>query len=133
MGRETNKQRRQAQAQSVREKAAAARAVQQRSDQRRRAVVILSSVVALAVVGVLIAVIAINSSGSKDTSKGTAASQSILDQVTSIPRTVSDPIGAGPVVSTPESVTGGTPLDANGKPTLLFIGAEFCPFCAVER
>jgi thiol-disulfide isomerase/thioredoxin len=133
MGRETNKQRRQAQAQSVREKAAAARAEQQRSEQRRRAMVILSTVVVLALVGGVIAVIAINHKGK--TGPATVASSSVVSQVTGVSAAVADAIGGGPTLPdrAPYTVTGGDALDQNGKPTLLYIGAEFCPFCAAER
>jgi hypothetical protein len=30
-------------------------------------------------------------------------------------------------------VTGGTPLTVDGKPTFVYIGGEFCPYCAAER
>jgi hypothetical protein len=30
-------------------------------------------------------------------------------------------------------VTGQAPLTAQGKPEVLYVGAEFCPFCAAER
>jgi hypothetical protein len=41
-------------------------------------------------------------------------------------------IGAGQGVTKPTSITG-TALTYNGKPEVLYIGAEFCPYCAVER
>ena len=42
-------------------------------------------------------------------------------------------VGAGNVLTPPTAISGHPPLTANGKPELLYIGAEFCPFCAVER
>jgi thiol-disulfide isomerase/thioredoxin len=57
-----------------------------------------------------------------------------LADVTSVPQTVSDGIGAGPTTGRePYTLTNATALDAHGKPSLLYIGAEFCPYCAAER
>jgi Domain of unknown function (DUF929) len=132
MGRKTNKNRRQSQAQTAREKAAAARSQQRRSDQRRRATVILSSVVAVAVVAAVIAVVALNQHGSNG--PATKASDTVVTNVTSVPASVTDAIGAGDsfAQTVPASIDG-TRLDANGKPSILFIGGEFCPFCAAQR
>jgi thiol-disulfide isomerase/thioredoxin len=133
MGRQTNKQRRQAQAQSVREKAAAARALQQRAEQRRRAQIILSSILVLALIGGGIAAYAIGHKGKSG--PATAVSPALLSQITGVPAAVSSSIGAGPSLPdrAPYTVTGGTSLARGGKPTLLYIGAEFCPYCAAER
>jgi hypothetical protein len=133
MGRESNKKRRAMNAATAREKAAAARAEQQRADQRRRAMAILSTVVVLALIGAVIAVVVINHKSKSG--PATVASQTVLNQVTSVPVSVSNTVGAGTAVSTgvPVTIQGGTSLASGGKPTLLYIGAEFCPFCAAER
>jgi hypothetical protein len=132
MGRKTNRQRRATSAATAREKAAAARAEQQRAEQRRRAKVILSSVVAIAVVAGAIAFIAINHKGKS--TPAIAAPASVVRSVTSVPASVSDGIGAGDAQATgvPASIQG-TSLASGGKPTLLYIGAEFCPYCAAQR
>jgi len=133
VGKETNRSRRQNQAASAREKAAAARAEQQRLGQRRRALAIISGIVVLAVIGVVVAVVAINHKGKSG--PATAASATVLNQVTSVPASVQKAIGAGTAVTAglPESIQGGQSISSGGKPTLLYIGAEFCPFCAGER
>lgn len=132
MARETNKSRRQAQAQSAREKAAAARVAQQRADQRRRAVVIISSVVALALIGVIIAVAAVNSKNSKTPERKTTASPALVNQITSVPSATLASVGKGGALGHLRPVSD-TPLTVNGKPGVLYIGGEFCPFCAGER
>ena len=33
----------------------------------------------------------------------------------------------------PTKITGGAPLTSGGKPEVLYMGAEYCPFCAAER
>ena len=42
-------------------------------------------------------------------------------------------VGKGTVF--PQAITpiNGAPLTSNGKPEVLYIGAEFCPYCATER
>lgn len=40
--------------------------------------------------------------------------------------------GASSVVS-PSSISNASPLSASGRPEVLYIGGEFCPYCAIER
>lgn len=134
MGRETNKSRRQSQSQSAREKAAAARAAQRRTDQRRRALVILSSVVAVAVVGAVIAVVAVTSKGKNNPADDAKpAPAAVAQAVQNVSASTLATVGAGNVATHPTPVTGKPPLVDNGKPEVLYIGAEFCPYCAIER
>ncbi len=61
------------------------------------------------------------------------APASLVAQVTGVPASVEAAVGTGQGVS-PPSVLGGQPaLTSGGKPEVLFIGAEFCPYCAAER
>ena len=48
------------------------------------------------------------------------------------PLRVLEKVGAGSVTSPPSAISG-TPLTAGGKPEMLYIGAEYCPYCAFER
>ncbi|HVX71051.1 MAG TPA: DUF929 family protein [Mycobacteriales bacterium] len=134
MGRETNKQRRERQAGTAREKAAAARAVQARVDQRRRAKTILSSVIGAAVVIALIAVFAITSGGGKQSAGGnrTDAAASVVSAVTSVEQASLDQVGEGAAQMTAKAIND-APLTKDGKPELFGVLAEFCPYCAAER
>jgi thiol-disulfide isomerase/thioredoxin len=133
VGRETNKQRRAKQAATARDKAAAARAIARRQEQRRRAVSILSTVGVIAVVGVIIAVFAVNA-GSKSggSTARTPANKAVLSELTGVSQASLASIGQGTaqLLAKPAS---DPPLTANGKPELLYVGGEFCPFCAAER
>lgn len=134
MGRETNKQRREKQAGTAREKAAEARAIQARIDQRRRARTILSSVVAVVVVVAVIAVIAITRPGKQSISGNrTSAAPSIVSAVTDITPAALDTVGQGDADLSAIKAISDPALTSNGKPELLFVGAEFCPYCAAER
>ena len=39
----------------------------------------------------------------------------------------------GPGVNSPTTIANAPSLTLNGKPEVLYIGAEYCPFCAAER
>jgi hypothetical protein len=41
-------------------------------------------------------------------------------------------VGGGQVTSLPSAISG-DPLTSDGKPEMLYIGAEYCPYCAAER
>jgi hypothetical protein len=57
-----------------------------------------------------------------------------VSQVTSLSSQGAGSVGDGGVsaASKPQTISG-TPLGTATKPTLLYIGAEFCPFCAAQR
>ncbi len=66
----------------------------------------------------------------------TPAPASVVNDVTSIPASVYDAVGTASsnVVSPPIIIHGHTPLTLDGKsPSILFYGAEYCPYCAAER
>lgn len=73
--------------------------------------------------------------GGKDESPPiTTASASVVSAVTSVPASVQDAVGTPSSVGAPTVDKGQPPLTINGgTPGSLFIGAEFCPFCAAER
>jgi Domain of unknown function (DUF929) len=77
-------------------------------------------------------------SGSSGTAAGgpsgpTGASLTALtDKVTSVPAATLDQVGGGTVTAPPTTISG-APLTSGGKPEMLYIGAEYCPYCAAER
>jgi Domain of unknown function (DUF929) len=134
--------------QSAREKVAAQRAAARRAEIRRRVLLAGGSVVAvLAIVLALILVKAFNkpSSGGSGSGgvTGTALPASAARDVTTVPASALNTVGIGSVLSFMASgeggarpinpISGSPPLTSGGKPEMLYIGAEFCPFCAAER
>ena len=61
-----------------------------------------------------------------------AALTALTKQVTSVPAATLDQVGAGAVTGTPSRISG-APLTSGGKPEMLYMGAEYCPYCAAER
>jgi len=60
------------------------------------------------------------------------ASSALQASLKNIPAATFDAVGTGTGVSAPTTVTGPA-LMADGKPRVLYIGAEYCPFCAAQR
>lgn len=56
----------------------------------------------------------------------------VVSQVTSVPATVLDQVGVGSARPAPQPVNA-PPLTEGGKPKVLYVGAEYCPYCAAER
>jgi len=63
-----------------------------------------------------------------------SASSSLVAKVTGVPQKTLTAVGKGSVSNLPLKLPGTTPLAASdGKPRIIYLGAEFCPFCAAER
>ena len=61
------------------------------------------------------------------------AAAAIVARLTSVPPAVLDQVGAGSAEVLPKPVTGQQVLTDGGKPLVLYVGAEYCPFCAAQR
>jgi thiol-disulfide isomerase/thioredoxin len=139
---------------SVRERIAAQQAAARRKEQRRR--VMLFGGTILAVIAVVVGIIVGYDLRSPSTSPaasggvhGTVLPASTADEITDVPAATLNQIGRGSVLSyqAPNTTTGwsgytGLPpivkinnslLTSGGKPEMLYIGAEFCPYCAATR
>jgi hypothetical protein len=92
---------------------------------RRRA----AAVVALLIVVVSSAGAACGGRAHSDTRPSAVA---LVTQLHAIPQTVFDTVGPGSALAPPRRIAGRR-LQVGGKPTVLYIGAEYCPFCATER
>jgi thiol-disulfide isomerase/thioredoxin len=60
------------------------------------------------------------------------APASVVKNVSSVPASTFNTIGAVSGIGGLTNI-GGKPLTEGGKPVVLYIGAEYCPFCAAER
>ncbi|HEX4095060.1 MAG TPA: DUF929 family protein [Trebonia sp.] len=135
---------------------AAQRQEQRRAEQRRRIYLAGGSILVVVIVVVAFVLVKLNSNGtaapSSDGPTGTALSK-VVNDVTGVPTSVTDKVAGGSIPSamfvaakTPSAVTSmsntdgsyfatvdGKALTQNGKPEVLFIGSEYCPFCAAQR
>jgi hypothetical protein len=123
--------------QNAREKIAAQRAAEKRAEQRRRLFITGGSV--LAVIVIVVAFIVVKSMNSPATPPSSAARTplpaSVASKVTGVPPSTLAAVGKGSVITSSPPVTKvtGPPLTSNGKPEMLYIGAEYCPYCAAMR
>ncbi len=119
---------------AAREHARQLREAQKRREKRRRMLIVVGApvlVVVLVIVGFLV-VKANRSPAAATGSPSTPAGTALENTLKAIPATAFDAVGTGTGVHPLSAVTG-TPLTAGGKPRVLYIGAEFCPYCAGER
>jgi thiol-disulfide isomerase/thioredoxin len=124
--------------QNAREKIAAQRAAERRAEQRRRMFITGGSV--LAVIVIVVAFIVVKSMSSPSTTPSSAARTplpaSVTNNITSVPASALASVGKGSVLRynpVPITKVTGPPLTSNGKPEMLYIGAEYCPYCAAMR
>jgi hypothetical protein len=124
---------------SRREKIAAQQQAARRSDQRRRIFIASGSIIVVLAIVVVFVVVKLSSSSSTtsdNTPNGPTGSAltSLIKTTTSVPASVLNAVGkgGGQVLATPEPIKGAA-LTENGKPEMLYIGAEYCPYCAAER
>ena len=120
---------------SRREKIAAQRAAERRAEQRRRILIASGSVIAVIAIVVAFIVIKANNKPSGSSSNGPTgpALASVVSKVTNVPASTLDQVGSGSFTGKIQPVSGGTPLTSGGKPEMLYMGAEYCPYCAAER
>jgi hypothetical protein len=117
-----------------REKIAAQRARERRAEIRNRVLIASGAVVVVIAIVVSFVVVKLNAktpAGVSNGPVGTALANVVTD-TTSVPASTLDAVGAGSVTSGPTTVSG-SPLTQNGKPEMLYIGAEYCPYCAAQR
>ncbi len=90
--------------------------------------------------GVLVIVVAIfiifsllNTGGS--TSANAKTTQAVANSVTTVPLSIYQGIGTGGVTSILQKVTPSVAVlkDSAGKPLIVYVGGEFCPYCAAYR
>lgn len=106
-------------------------AAQKRRRLLSRAIVIVA---ALAVVVTVVSVIGVRQHRAHaPTEPSAVAPQAVVDGITKIPASVFDTVGAGTGVSDNLRPLPHPAPSVAGKPRFLYIGAEYCPFCAAER
>ena len=88
---------------------------------------------ALAVVAIVIAG-ALILKNTVAASRSGRADPAVVTDVTGVAASTLDIVGVRDGVTAPSALPPGTPaIEADGKPLVLYVGAEYCPFCAAER
>jgi hypothetical protein len=121
-------------ADNARQKLAASRAAAQRRAEVRRRLLLAAGSVAVVVALVLaFVVVKLNQSPAKPQAPLAAqADARIAAEVASVPAGTLNAVGTGTSTGL-KPLSGVSELTADGKPEVLYMGGEFCPFCAAER
>ena len=119
--------------QTGRDKLAQLRAQEARQARQKKLLALVAALVALVIVGLAI-LWAVSRDKSDDASTDAGKNGAFVSKVTGVPTAAFDKAGADPQRLTPPNVLAGAPkLEKDGKPRFIFYGAEFCPYCAMER
>ena len=128
--------------QSAREKIAAQREAARKAERRNRILITGGSTLAVLAIVLVFVIVKMSqgspSSSGNSSSTGTALPASVASQVTGVPAATLDKVGKGLVPAftkgqPPFTAGSGVPLTSAGKPEMLYIGAEYCPYCAAMR
>ena len=120
--------------QSARARIAAQQAEQRRKDQRRRMLAIGGVAVALlAVIGIIVGAVVSRSSPASQPAAGSRPLPAGVQAKLSVPVGTLATVGIGSSGTQLLKPVTGPALASGGKPEMLYIGAEWCPYCAAER
>lgn len=105
----------------------------QKAKERNRRIITVSVVVAIIAVVVVLTVL-VESTYSDPGAKyiGLPVSSSVLKELTGVSDSTLSTIGKPSGVIAPSPITGSA-LTSGGKPEIVYIGGEYCPYCAFER
>jgi Domain of unknown function (DUF929) len=127
--------------QSAREKIAAQREAARKAERRNRMVITGGSTLVVLVIVAAFIVIKLTQGSAPQASSsttGTLLPATVSSQVTGVPAATLDKVGKGTVPTFTHgqaalTAGSGAALTSGGKPQMLYIGAEFCPYCAATR
>ncbi|MBW8730618.1 MAG: DUF929 family protein [Terrabacter sp.] len=111
-------------------RAAQLRAEAARKDRQRTQVIAASVAVVVIVIAVVLGIVISNRPKDAPAASGGAAALATLEK---LPASLFDKAPAPTPEQAPAKLQGGTALTQDGKPKVLYVGAEYCPFCAMER
>lgn len=120
--------------QSARARIAAQQAQQRKAEQRRRMLAVggVAVVLAVIIVVVIFAALGHNNKPKQATASNGPLPASVQANLT-VPASTLAGVGAGTALPSAIKPVSGPALTSGGKPEMLYIGAEWCPYCAAER
>jgi hypothetical protein len=118
----------------ARERIAAGRAAQQRAAARRRLLFPIAAVTAVLAIVVAFVTVGLTSAPARMTASESIAPSAVARHVTTGPDSVLTRVSTDQVITPLRRAKGaGAPLTSGGKPVIVFVSEESCPFCAAER
>ena len=119
---------------NARERIAAQQAAARKAEQRRRLLIVGGSVGLVLVIVAAFIIVKSLAKPAKSLGSGHLPA-AVAKNITGVPATTLAKIGTGALAPSglPLKAISDTPLTSAGKPEMLYIGAEFCPYCAAMR
>jgi hypothetical protein len=119
---------------SARERITAERTARKRAETRRRLLIALGSVTAVVATVLTLVTVKLTASPVHLTASESAAPGAVVREVAAVPSSLLTRVNPGQVATPLHQVTtSGPPLTIGGKPAIVFVSEESCPFCAAER
>jgi thiol-disulfide isomerase/thioredoxin len=116
--------------QSAQARIAAQQKRQHEAERRKRRIAIGGVAVALvAIAGIVIGALTLG----KNKQSGSGALPASVQSDLTVPQSVLARVGLGTALPSAMKTETGPALTSGGKPEMLYIGAEWCPYCAAER
>jgi hypothetical protein len=100
---------------------------------RRKRTLATTAIVAIVMVAIILGVILLYHPTPQDPLIGTPIPAALYNQIAGVTNTTLATVGSGQGAATALTSEKGSALTSGGKPEILYIGAEYCPFCAAER
>jgi Domain of unknown function (DUF929) len=118
----------------ARERIAAERAARKRAEARRRLLIASATIIAVLAVALALVSIGLTATPARPVASESQASSAVVRQVTSVPAALLARVSDSQAITPLQTVrTSGPPLRIGGKPAIVFVSEESCPFCAAER
>jgi thiol-disulfide isomerase/thioredoxin len=97
----------------------------------RKSILIVSIIIAASIIGIFAYFSQNNNSSNTQSVIGQPVSSDIYNSLSNVSYSTLSDIGRGSTVSPPQ--ISGPPLTSDNKPLIVYLGAEYCPYCAAER
>lgn len=115
-------------------RAAEMRATQARKERQQKQMIAAAVAVVVVIIAVAVGIVVANNNSGGGGGQPAASDTAFVPKLTSVPASAFDAAGAPTEANAvPQKVQGGEVLKVDGKPRLIYVGAEFCPYCASER
>jgi thiol-disulfide isomerase/thioredoxin len=102
---------------------------------RRQRIIISTIIITILGIGIVAGVILLSKPTQQDPHIGAPISSAMYDYLTGVSNTTLSKVGTGASqgVYPMTPITGGSPLKIGSLPEFLYVGADYCPYCAAER
>jgi hypothetical protein len=121
------------QAAASRDRRVGSRAQARKKAQQRTRIIVAVGVVGVVALALVIALVAGKSKSTSTEPTVPTDAAAVVAKATSVPAASLDAAGIGTADPSKIASASGAAITVDGKPEMLYVGAEYCPFCAAQR